>query len=486
MSEPILRCNALVIATAADPGKEVVKGVSFDLHPGEVLGLIGESGAGKTTLGLSALGHLRPGLRHISGSLTFEGQDLFAMAPAALRALRGRRISYVAQSAAAGFNPAQTLLAQITEPLRLTGLPRAEIEARLGPLLAALALPDMAVLARRYPHELSGGQLQRAMISMALLPEPAVVVFDEPTTALDSETEAEVLAAIRAAIALTGVAALYISHDLPLVTGLAHRVLVLRGGDLIEEADSATLRAGPKSGYARALLSAREIPAAPRPENPETVLEVESLALAHPAGALLFENLSFSLGQGETLALTGPSGSGKSSVMRAITGLLVPRAGRILRAGRVLAPELAARSRADLAAIQIVHQLPDLALNPAQTVAQALARGLRLSGRAPDRAVLEGLMRDVDLDPALLERYPATLSGGQKQRVCIARALAAEPEILICDEPTAALDPLVAKEVLATLAALQIRRRMACLMITHDRSLVGQFCHREITLTKPA
>lgn len=481
MAERILELRDLTIVS--DGGVRIVDAVSFSLDHGRMLGVIGESGAGKTTLGLAALGHLRPGTSRAGGRLFFRGRDLLALPAREIGQLRGQRIAYVAQSAASAFNPALGLLDQIIEPLLRSGSPRAQALARADEVLSALRLPNAATLARRHRHELSGGQLQRAMIAMALLPRPELLVFDEPTTALDGATQAEVVGAIRQAMALTGAAALFISHDLPLVSGLADDLVVLRGGRTVEVGPAARIARAPASDYARQLLAAHELARPPRAAPPpQPVLEVSGLAVGHAGAPALIEGLGFAIRAGETLAVTGPSGIGKSTLARAVAGLLPARSGTILLNGKPLSPVLDRRSGLERAAIQMINQNPDAALNPHHSVRAILKRGLRLTGRAADPARLETLMRDVGLDPALLDRRPLALSGGQKQRVCIARALASEPALLICDEPTASLDPLVAKGVLETLARLQAARGTACLLITHDRKLVQHFADRECAI----
>ena len=478
----LLEIDALRVEGRADRGwQPLVKGVSLRLARGEVVGLIGESGAGKSTIGLAALGYARPGCRFAGGAVRLDGRDLLRLPEPELLAVRGRRVAYVAQSAAAAFNPAQRLADQIGEVARAHGLAdRGEVGRRAVELFRRLGLPEPETFGRRFPHQVSGGQLQRAMTAMALIARPDLVVFDEPTTALDVTTQIEVLAAIRRAIREEHAAALYITHDLAVVAQLADRLVVLRLGETVEEGPTARLLHQPAQDYTRRLVNVRHLDTggAPAGAAEPPVLEVRGVTAAY-GDAVVLEEVGLELRRGRTLAVVGESGSGKSTLARVITGLLPPRRGEVRYRGRPL-PPLAARGRDALREIQMIHQLPDVALNPRQTVAEIVGRPVAFyfgARRGRPRARVVELLAQVELDPALADRYPGELSGGQKQRVCVARALAAEPEVMICDEPTSALDPLVADGVLDLLLRLQRRTGVALLFITHDLATVKAIAH---------
>jgi peptide/nickel transport system ATP-binding protein len=449
---------------------------SLTLAPGRVLGLIGESGAGKSTIGLAALGYGRGGVRLTAGRVVLGGTEIRAAGPDVLRDLRGRRVTYVAQSAAAAFNPAKRLMEQVIEATLRHGLAtRAEAEARAVALFRSLGLPDPENFGRRFPHQVSGGQLQRAMTAMALCPRPDLVVFDEPTTALDVTTQIDVLAAIKRAIRETGVAALYITHDLAVVAQVADEILVLRHGRMVETGPTGTIITDPHEDYTRALVSVRAI-AHPEAPPADPVLTVEGVTARYPGVPIdVLSDVTVALAPGQTLAVVGESGSGKSTLARVITGLLPPVAGAIRFAGRTLPPRLADRTREDLREIQMIYQMADVAMNPRQTVRTIIGRPLEfyfgMTGAARDARVQE-LLDAIELGQGYADRYPAELSGGQKQRVSIARALAARPRVIICDEVTSALDPLVADGILKLLLDLQAREGVAYLFITHDIATV--------------
>lgn len=461
----------------------LVDDISFSLATGRTLGLIGESGAGKSTIGLAALGFFRAGLKPRAGQVLFEGRDLLSLPGAELEALRRTRLAYVAQSAGAAFNPAHTLGQQITENLLRTGTAgRATARRRAEEVVALLGLPEPRRFLDRFPHQVSGGQLQRAMTAMALCQEPRLIVFDEPTTALDVTTQAGVLLAIRDAIAATGVSALYISHDLPVVAQIADEILVLRHGRAVEHGATSDILSRPRADYTRRLVTAgRARPPRGAATARTPVLTAERIGMAYRQGTQVLDGVSLSLAAGETLALVGQSGSGKTTLGRVITGLHPDAEGALTLLGAPLPLALGRRSGEQLRRLQIVQQIPDAALNPRQTVGTVLARPLtlydRVRGRQAQRRRVEELLQAVELNPALLERTPAALSGGQKQRVCIARALAAEPDVIVCDEPTSALDPLVAEGVLDLLARLQAQTGIALLFITHDIAIVRALAH---------
>ncbi|WP_062207340.1 ABC transporter ATP-binding protein [Aureimonas sp. AU12] len=486
MHEPLLDIRHLTIVARNRAGwgrtveTPIVDDVSFTLERGRVIGLIGESGAGKSTIGLAALGRQRPGLHVAGGEIRLAGRNLVGLAPAALRRLRGESVAYVAQSAAAAFNPAYPLLAQVIETtVRHGRATRAQAEARARDLFRLLALPEPERFGDRYPHQASGGQLQRAMTAMALCAEPALVVFDEPTTALDVTTQIEVLAAIRAAIEDTGTAAIYITHDLALIAQIADDILVLRGGRTVEAGPREAIIERPREDYTRRLLAARRTDGPASIGEPAPVLEIAWLDAGYGNTPIL-HGIDLTVERGRTLAVVGESGSGKSTLARVVTGLLPPGAGTMHFDGRPLAGSLRQRTKDELRRIQIVNQIPDLALNPRQSVGEIVGRpltfyfGLRGAER---RRRVEALCDSIELPASLLARYPAELSGGQKQRVCIARALAAEPELIVCDEPTSALDPLVAEGVLKLLARLQAERGVSYLFITHDLATVDAIAH---------
>jgi peptide/nickel transport system ATP-binding protein len=481
--QPLLEIRNLVIeATSYPPGERpkditLVHGVSLTLQKGKVLGLIGESGAGKSTIGLSSMAYGRGGVRITGGEVVLGGRDIMKVGTAGLRALRGREVTYVSQSAAASFNPAKRLMDQVTEATLMHGLmSKDEAEARAVELFRKLGLPNPETIGQRYPHQVSGGQLQRVMTAMALCPKPNLVVFDEPTTALDVTTQIDVLMAIKEAIRDTGVAALYITHDLAVVAQVADDIMVLRNGKTVEVGSTDRIINQPQQEYTQALVSVSSKDHPEKPVGAEPVLRVENVTARYRSVPIdVLKNVSVAIEPGHTLAVVGESGSGKSTLARAITGLLPPSRGRMIFDGRELSGALAGRSKEDLRELQMIYQMADVAMNPRQTVATIIGRPLEfyfgLRGAERDRRVQE-LLDQIEMGKGYADRYPAELSGGQKQRVCIARSLAAKPKLIICDEVTSALDPLVAEGILTLLLDLQKQENVAYLFITHDLATV--------------
>lgn len=468
-------------ATVYPPGEDpkdvtIVHGVSLTLERGKVLGLIGESGAGKSTIGLSSMAYGRGGVRITGGEVVLNGRDILKAGKGGIRKIRGREVCYVAQSAAAAFNPAHKLMDQVVEATVEHGTAtRAEAEKRARALFRKLSLPDPDNIGNRYPHQVSGGQLQRVMTAMALCSEPDLIVFDEPTTALDVTTQIDVLAAIKDAIRDTGVAALYITHDLAVVAQVADQIMVLRHGKLVEWGDTRQIIKEPRQEYTNKLVSVHEIEHQEKTPGASPVLSVQNVTASYGGGVDVLKNVSVDIHPGQTLAVVGESGSGKSTLARAITGLLPPRNGSITFNGRTLSNALRERTRDDLRELQMIYQMADVAMNPRQTVATIIGRPLEfyfnMRGRERDAAVAE-LLDKIEMGKGFADRYPAELSGGQKQRVCIARALAAKPKLIICDEVTSALDPLVAHGILRLLLDLQAEEDVAYLFITHDLATV--------------
>ena len=468
-------------ATVYPPGEDprdvtIVHGVSLTLERGKVLGLIGESGAGKSTIGLSSMAYGRGGVRITGGEVVLNGRDILKAGKGGIRKIRGREVCYVAQSAAAAFNPAHKLMDQVVEAALEHGTAtRAEAEKRAKALFRKLSLPDPDNIGNRYPHQVSGGQLQRVMTAMALCSEPDLIVFDEPTTALDVTTQIDVLAAIKDAIRDTGVAALYITHDLAVVAQVADQIMVLRHGKLVEWGDTRQIIKEPRQEYTNKLVSVHEIEHQEKTPGASPVLSVQNVTASYGGGMDVLKNVSVDIYPGQTLAVVGESGSGKSTLARAITGLLPPKNGSITFNGRALSNALRERTRDDLRELQMIYQMADVAMNPRQTVATIIGRPLEfyfnMRGRERDAAVAE-LLDKIEMGKGFADRYPAELSGGQKQRVCIARALAAKPKLIICDEVTSALDPLVAHGILRLLLDLQAEEDVAYLFITHDLATV--------------
>ena len=481
--EPLLKVRDLRIgATVYPPGErpheiEIVQGVSFDLEKGKVLGLIGESGAGKSTIGLAAMAYGRGGVRITGGEIWMNGRDILKTDAADLRHLRGREVTYVSQSAAASFNPAKPIMQQVVEATVRHGLlSRRKAQKRAVNLFRKLGLPDPKRIGNRYPHQVSGGQLQRCMTALALCPEPDLVVFDEPTTALDVTTQIDVLMAIKEAIRDTGVAALYITHDLAVVAQVADDIMVLKMGEMVERGTTRQIIKSPMEDYTKALVSVRSIEHDEKTPSAKPLLTVDGIAARYrDTKSDVLSDVSVEVHPGQTLAVVGESGSGKSTLARVITGLLPPSAGRVDFAGRALSPDQKSRSRDDLQQIQMIYQMADVAMNPRQTVGSIIGRPLEFyfgqRGEEKARRVAK-LLEEIELSPDMADRYPAELSGGQKQRVCIARALAAKPKLIICDEVTSALDPLVADGILKLLLNLQATEDVAYLFITHDLATV--------------
>jgi peptide/nickel transport system ATP-binding protein len=468
----------------------LVDHLSFAIKPGEVLALIGESGSGKTTTALALMGYARRGCSIAGGSVRIGDTDVLHLSPAGQRALRGRAVSYIAQSAAASFNPSRTIMDQVVEPTRIHGtMPLAQAQAKAVQLFRELALPDPETIGQRYPHQVSGGQLQRLMAAMALITDPDLVILDEPTTALDVTTQIEVLRAFRRVVRERRATAVYVSHDLAVVAQMADHILVLRGGQMQELNSTAHILAKPDHAYTQSLLAA----ARPAPRVPEQcagagdlLLDVRGLSAGYgpvntqgqPAH-LILQDINFKLYRGQAIGVIGESGSGKTTLARAIAGLNAPCQGTVLFKNRELKPELGQRRKEELQQIQIVFQMADTALNPSQTIERILARPLQfykgLQGEPLRRRIYE-LLDLVRLPHSVAGRLPGGLSGGQKQRVNLARALAADPDLILCDEVTSALDTVVGAAVLDLMADLRRELGVSYLFISHDLHTVRAVC----------
>ena len=469
---------------------DIIKGVDLTLHRGEVMGLIGESGAGKSTIGAAAMGYARDGTRISEGSIEFDGMELTTASESERRALRGSRIAYVAQSAAASFNPAHKLIDQHTEaPVHYRIKKRLEAQEDAMELYERLRLPNPKEIGFRFPHQVSGGQLQRAMTAMAMSCRPDLIIFDEPTTALDVTTQIEVLAAIRDIVDQFNTAAIYITHDLAVVAQMADTIKVLLKGKEVEEAATTDMLERPKEDYTKSLWAVRSFqrPQKSRPtDGTKPVISVQNVDAAYTGGVKVLDDVSFDIYPGMTVAVVGESGSGKSTTARVITGLLPPMRGQVLYNGEPLPAKYTDRTGDQLRQAQMIYQMADTALNPKVRISEIIGRPAQfysgLKGQELKQRVDE-LLDLIELDPAqFYSRYPPELSGGQKQRIGIARALAAEPQFIICDEVTSALDQLVAEGILKLLDRLQQELGLAYMFITHDLATVRSIADEVVVM----
>ncbi len=487
----IVKVNGLRVTARNDAGVEVpiVHGADFSLNKGEVLALIGESGSGKTTIALALMGYARAGCRITGGSVQIKDVDVLQLSDSKLTQVRGRTVSYIAQSAAAAFNPAKTIMDQVVESALIHGtLSHQQAKVKAVELFRELALPDPEGIGARYPHQVSGGQLQRLMAAMALITDPDLVILDEPTTALDVTTQIEVLRAFKKVVRERGTTAVYVSHDLAVVAQMADRIVVLRNGEIQENSRTDQLLQAPAHPYTRSLLAAmkpeeREAAGVTAIED-DVLLEVHGLELWFGAKKAL-KDIDLKVKRGATVGVIGESGSGKTTLARAIAGLIEPTVGQILLDGQPLSRSLTGRTREQFRRVQYVFQNADTALNPRHSIEEILARPLTfyhgMKGVKRRQRVAE-LLELVQLPASLASRRPGELSGGQKQRINLARALAAEPDLILCDEVTSALDTVVGAAILDLLADLRRELNVSYLFISHDISTVKSICDEVVVM----
>jgi peptide/nickel transport system ATP-binding protein len=500
--EKLFEVKDLRISAKNDDGEEVpiVKGVSFDIHKGEVVALIGESGSGKTTISLATLAYTKPGLYFTGGECQLFGNDVISMQPLEQRELRGGNVAYLAQSAAATFNPAITINEQVTEAAVLHGrLTQQQADERAVELYHALELPDADRIGYRYPHQVSGGQLQRLMAAMALCGKPDLMVLDEPTTALDVTTQIEVLKAFKKVIREQNSAAVYVTHDLAVVAQVADHIVVLYSGEVMEQGPADQIINNPQHAYTKRLMAAvRPIPEAGMGvevsgDHDRVIDNIEVKDMTAGYGGIvdgepvipILKDINVSVRNGHVVGVIGESGCGKSTLARVMAGMLPPSKGDIILDGKKLEGALGDRKLEELQKVQFVFQMADTALNPKQLIGNIIGRPLEfyhgLKGREKHAKVAE-ILDLVELPAAFANRYPAELSGGQKQRINLARSLAANPEVMLCDEVTSALDSIVGANVIKLLTSLRDKTGVSFVFISHDLSTVASFADEIVVL----
>ncbi len=500
MSQRLLSVENLTIALpSAGDRVNAVEGMSFNLNPGEILCIVGESGSGKSMTASAIMGLLPDtGVKVQSGRILFRGDDLLQMSDARFRAIRGSRIGMIFQEPMTALNPVMRIGDQIEEVLEAHGIQKADRPNRVLSLLEAVGLPEPEALARRYPFRLSGGQRQRVVIAMALALEPEILIADEPTTALDVTTQAQILELIREIQRSQGMGVIFITHDFGVVADIADRVAVMQHGRIVEIGPARDVLDRPTNAYTQSLIRAvpqfREKPLPLSPEA-EPVVRVRGLNKTYVTRGGFFtpvrefkalDDISFDIRRGETLGLVGESGSGKSTAGRCLVRLIDPDAGSIEYKNTDLAKLSRSQLRPFRSKVQIVFQDPYASLNPRHTVGQSIMAGPLAHGvdAKTARGRMNRLLIRVGLEESAADRYPHEFSGGQRQRIGIARALAVEPDLLVADEAVSALDVSVQAQVLELLRDIREEFQLAMLFITHDLRIASQLCHRVLVLHK--
>jgi peptide/nickel transport system ATP-binding protein len=491
---PVLEIRNLTVGLP--PGSDrslAVENVSLMLRSREILCIVGESGSGKSVTSFAVMGLLASALKPIGGEIRFAGRDLLKMTDAELRKLRGRRLAMIFQEPMTALNPTMKVGRLIEETLRIhTSLDRRRRRARILELMHLVNIPSPEVTRNRYPHQLSGGQRQRIMIAMALALEPALLIADEPTTALDVTTQAQILKLIRDIQQRSDMAVLLVTHDFGVVADIADRVAVMQGGKIVEQGTVHEVLGSPQHPYTRGLLAAIPGPMnrEPRTSDPQaaTVLDVVGLCKTYSSTTLGFsrrqtvavDRVDLKIRRGETLAVVGESGSGKSTMARCISGLLDATLGTIEIDGNDVGTQARRRDIDSSRQVQIVFQDPNRSLDPRWTIGASMIEGMRNIGIPKAQALnnARSLLNKVGLDPAALDRYPHEFSGGQRQRICIARALSMAPKLLIADEAVSALDVSVQAQVLSLMSRLQREMQLSMLFITHDLRVAAQISDR--------